>query len=59
MGKELAQVDGGGEPGYDHCFARAATSGGFPLAVIAELSDPESGRGMSVATDLPGVQLYT
>jgi galactose mutarotase-like enzyme len=36
-----------------------AAAGGLPLAPIAVLEDPASGRRMTVATDAPGVQLYT
>lgn len=38
--------------GYDHNFVIA----GNPCAV---LTDPESGRTMTVSTDCPGVQIYT
>ena len=38
--------------GYDHNFVIS----GNPCAV---LTDPESGRTMSVSTDCPGVQIYT
>lgn len=38
--------------GYDHNFVITA----YPCAV---LSDPESGRTMTVSTDCPGVQIYT
>jgi galactose mutarotase-like enzyme len=54
------QIDGGGEPGYDHCYCKTGRDGkASGMAVIAELSDPASGRAMAVSTDLPGVQLYT
>jgi aldose 1-epimerase len=63
VGDRIMQVDGGGEPGYDHCFARAGLGqvpvNGFPLSRIALLEDPSSGRKMTVLTDQPGVQLYT
>ena len=38
--------------GYDHCFE---VSDGL----CAVLTDPESGRTMTVTTDCPGVQVYT
>ena len=40
------------QSGYDHNFEVFCN----PCAI---LSDPESGRTMSVVTDCPGVQLYT
>jgi len=41
--------------GYDHNFVL----GGTGYRKVATLAEPESGRVMSVLTDLPGVQLYT
>ena len=38
--------------GYDHCFAVSDS-------LCAVLTDPESGRTMTVTTDCPGVQVYT
>ncbi|MCA9258381.1 MAG: galactose mutarotase [Planctomycetales bacterium] len=49
-----------GEPqldGYDHNFVLNGKPGETRL--IAELVDPQSGRKLTVATDQPGVQLYT
>jgi aldose 1-epimerase len=43
--------------GYDHNFIVNGTPG--HLRPCAELSDPESGRVMTVLTTEPGVQLYT
>ena len=40
------------QAGYDHCYEVFCN----PCAI---LSDPVSGRTMSVVTDCPGVQLYT
>ena len=48
--EQLAQ--GGG---YDHTFVL----GGEGLREVATLTDPTSGRRMTVSTDLPGMQLYT
>ena len=58
QGKPLGQdIDADYAPltlqgGYDHCFA---VSDGL----CAELTDPTSGRTMTVTTDCPGVQVYT
>jgi len=41
--------------GYDHNFVLR----GVGYRKVATLTEPESGRVMSVLTDLPGVQLYT
>ena len=58
--RHLPQIDGGGEPGYDHCYARADwAEAKLSEVVIAVLEDPASGRKMTVSTDCPGVQLYT
>lgn len=69
----LSKIDGGGEPGFDHCFvvsgakAEGAASGdesksesGFgALPVVATVTDPKSGRSVTVTTSQPGMQLYT
>lgn len=61
IGDRLAESDGGGKPGYDHCFVKAGppTSSTLPLSRIARLRDPSTGRVMTVETTAPGVQLYT
>lgn len=41
--------------GYDHTFVLD----GQGLRKVAVLADPQSGRRMTVSTDLPGMQLYT
>ncbi|MDR2908679.1 MAG: galactose mutarotase [Oscillospiraceae bacterium] len=41
--------------GYDHNFVLSGTG----YRKIASVTEPESGRVMTVFTDLPGVQLYT
>lgn len=43
--------------GYDHNWCLNHTPGVYTLS--ANAYDPESGRAMSVYTDLPGVQFYT
>lgn len=52
IGDDIEKIEGGG---YDHCFV----TGNDNLAKIAELTDPASGRTMSVSTTKPGVQIYT
>ncbi len=48
-----AQLRHGG--GYDHNLVL----NGAGLRLVAELSDPASGRRMTLATDQPGLQLYS
>ncbi len=44
--------------GYDHCFVIDDYEPG-KVQEMAQLSDPESGRVLTVSTDQPGVQVYT
>ena len=57
VGKDIQSEKGG----YDSCFvisdSAPESEGGLKLA--AQLSDPESGRIMTLFTDAPGIQLYT
>ena len=59
IGKEInsdyAQLVNAG--GYDHNFCLIGEKG--QIRAVAEAYDPESGRRMTVYTDLPGVQFYT
>jgi aldose 1-epimerase len=51
-----------GPGGHDHCFclsAPLALTDGAPLRPAAWLSDPASGRSLRLATNQPGVQVYT
>lgn len=62
IGARMMQVDGGGEPGYDHNFCRAkdgAEAAALGMGVVAVVHEPASGRTMTVSTTAPGVQLYT
>lgn len=43
--------------GYDHNFVLRSLSRG--LKIVGKVREPQSGRVMTVATTLPGVQLYT
>jgi len=53
MGKDIAEVGGG----YDFCYI--IDSAYLPLKPFATVSDPGSGRTMTVSTTLPAVQFYT
>lgn len=58
-------MDGGGKPGFDHCFVvddYKALAGGSvgvreALRLMAVLRDPQSGRAMDVLGTQPGVQV--
>lgn len=54
IGDSHAQIQMFG--GYDHNFV---LGGGYDYRKVATVSEPTSGRAMSVFTDLPGIQLYT
>ncbi len=57
IGSRLAAV--GGEPvGYDHNYALAGADG-VRLLLVAEVTEPTSGRRLKVWTTEPGVQFYT
>jgi aldose 1-epimerase len=45
------------EPGLDHCFVIRDEPGTVRPAAV--LDDPATGRWMTVATDQPGLQVYT
>jgi len=62
IGERMLQVDGGGEPGYDHNWCRAGDAkeaASLGMGVVAVVHEPASGRTMTVSTTAPGVQLYT
>jgi aldose 1-epimerase len=52
IGRDIAAAGG-----YDHCFVVDRRGSG--LVEFAEVSEPITGRRMTAATTLPGVQLYT
>jgi aldose 1-epimerase len=52
IGRDIAAAGG-----YDHCFVLDRGKAG--LVDFAAVSEPVSGRRMTVATSLPAVQLYT
>ncbi len=56
IGDTIDQIEGGG---YDHCYVIDADGAKSKLHKVATLSDPESGRALSVFTTKPGVQIYT
>jgi aldose 1-epimerase len=53
VGRDMDRVPGG----YDHCFVVDPSEERLPVA--ARVYEPMSGRGMSVRTTKPGIQLYT
>lgn len=56
IGRDLRQA--GGTPiGYDHNFV--VNGEPYRLRPVARLTDPTSGRAMTVSADRPGVQFYT
>ncbi|MAY75754.1 MAG: galactose-1-epimerase [Phycisphaerae bacterium] len=56
IGRDLGRVPGS-TVGYDHNFVVDGEAG--VLRPVAELRDPASGRTLTLASDHPGVQLYT
>ncbi len=59
IGKEIEAIEGGG---YDHCFVipvPESEEDAPSLPAFATLTDPGSGRTLSVATSKPGAQIYT
>jgi aldose 1-epimerase len=51
-----------GPEGFDHCFCLSAPlegQGPAALRPALELGDPASGRRLRLATDQPGLQVYT
>ena len=75
LSESIACIDGGGQPGLDHCFlvnqpepletqqeqtSIGKTDSSRPgLPLAAVLLDPGSGRTMTCRTSQPGVQVYT
>jgi aldose 1-epimerase len=56
IGKQIKDIKADPQ-GYDLNYVLNGKSG--ELRLIAEVTDPKSGRVMKVSTDQPGVQLYT
>eukprot|EP01041_Mallomonas_annulata_P002369 gene2369-4598_t len=68
LGDRIPVIDGGGEPGIDHCFVvnnntsailQSKTTDEIPLKHMATLSDEKSGRQIALYGSQPGVQVYT
>ncbi len=57
LGQHIHSAELQGTRGYDHCYC--IDSGKGRLVPFASVRDPDSGRVMTVATDMPAVQLYT
>ena len=55
IGRDIGKLSG--MPGYDHNYV--IDGGGRGLVLAARVTEPVSGRTLEVATDQPGVQLYT
>jgi aldose 1-epimerase len=55
IGRDIEKLSG--MPGYDHNYV--IDGGGHGLVLAARVTEPVSGRTLEVATDQPGVQLYT
>jgi len=53
IGSRISQVEGG----YDHNFVLNNADG--KMRLVAEVTEPESGRQMDVYTDQPGIQFYS
>jgi len=54
-----ASADGTNPGGVDHNFVVRGWKPDGALRSVAFLRDPESGRGMEILTDQPGIQVYT
>jgi aldose 1-epimerase len=57
LGARFGELQGHDAGGYDHNFVPNGAAG--VERPIGELRDPVSGRVLRIATDQPGVQLYT
>lgn len=57
LGDRIAELNSTPAGGYDHNYVVNNFNG--ELIKIAKVVDPQSGRVMEIATDQPGVQLYT
>jgi aldose 1-epimerase len=58
VGRDIAEIKTAPGGGYDHNFVLDGWEAGKTVTA-AELSDPASGRVMTVTTTEPGVQFYT
>lgn len=63
LGDVVPLIDGGGQPGLDHCFTvdgytETQRADGI-LRHVATATDEESGRQLICRATLPGVQVYT
>jgi aldose 1-epimerase len=57
IGDRIKSLDDTPSIGYDHNFVLNGTAG--ELREVAKLSDPKSGRVLTVSTDQPGIQFYS
>ena len=58
IGERVDDLGEGENAGYDHNFVLRAEEDEDGLRKAAVLSDPESGRTLTVLTDQPGIQFY-
>lgn len=61
IGSRIQEVKGDNpQGGYDHCYVINHPEGeDRKLALAATVTDPHSGRVMTIHTDQPGIQFYT
>lgn len=57
IGERMKSLQATPANGYDHCYALRSQTG--ELSPAATVSDPVSGRTMSIETTQPGLQLYS
>ncbi len=55
IGRDIASVPGG----YDNFFVLTPKVAGTPSAEVARMTDPVSGRSMTITTTEPGIQFYS
>ena len=60
IGERINEVDGGGEPGYDHCYCvdqselnQVASTDNYQMYKVATLCDEISGRRMRILSSEP------
>jgi aldose 1-epimerase len=58
IGERVDQLTSTSAKGYDHNFVLNPKKRGDELTKAAELTDPSSGRKLTVYTDQPGIQFY-
>ena len=59
IGERIATFGEGHGLGYDHCFVLAEPEEGEELTLAAQVTDPESGRTLTIFTTEPAIQFYS